>query len=195
MANHVNNHIQVEEISEEGQKVWDSFVERIEALPDDGHLTGLFYEADKEGYWIVPEGVHASEAVGAKWAFARELDFCYINVESAWAAVIPLVEHIAQEIGKVDPDVLISLQYEDEMPNFVGVATFNCDGLDTNNDCSHEELREFIFNNNPELGEKWDEDEEDWIEEHRDDAEDEFYMCVWEEAESWQIDNKEWSIK
>jgi hypothetical protein len=90
---------------------------------------------------------------------------------------------------------LISLQYEDEMPNFVGVATFNCDGLDTDNDCGYDELREFIFNNNPELREKWDEDEEDWIEEHRDDAEDEFYMCVWEEAESWQIDNKEWSIK
>ena len=196
MANHVNNGILVEKISPEGQKVWDSFIERIEALPDDrGHLTGLFYETDEEGYWIVPEGVHASEAVGAKWAFAYELDEETMIVQSAWSPVIPLVEHIAIEIGKVDPDVLISLAYEDEMPNFVGVATFDCDGLNTDHDCSYEELREDIFEKDAELKEMWDEDEDDWIEEHRDDAEENFHFYLWEEIDNWQACHKEWSIR
>jgi len=195
MANNVYNNLQVQDITPEGQKVWDSFVERIEALPGNGHLTGLFYEADEDGYWIVPEGVHAGEAVGAKWAFATELDDESMRIESAWAPVIPLVEHIAMEIGKVDPDVQLVLTYEDEMPNFIGVTTFTADGIDTDNDMDHDDIREMIFTQHPDIREMWDEDEGDWKEGKEDEGYDAYSEVQWEVMSDWQIENTEWSIR
>ena len=175
--------------------MWDSFVERINALDHNGHLTGLFYEADDDGYWIVPEGVHAGEAVGAKWAFATELDDESMRIESAWAPVIPLAEHIAQEIGKVDPDVQLVMTYEDEMPNFIGVTTFTADGVDTDNDIDHEDIQDMVFSQHPEIREMWDEDENDWKEDKEEEGYDAYADVQWEIMSDWQMKNIEWSIK
>ena len=196
MANHVNNNLRVDTISPEGQKVWNSFIERIEALKEDGsngHLTGLFYKADKDGYWIVPEGVHASEAVGAKWAFAYDHDEEFVNIESAWSPVIPLAEHIAQEIGKVDPDVRLVMTYEDEGPNFVGVTTFTADGVDTDNDLDWDDLRDLVINQHEEIAERWDAEECDWHEDQEEEGEDMMSEVIWETASDWQYENIEWS--
>ena len=196
MANHVNNYLRVECISPEGQKVWDSFIERIEALAEDGsagHLTGLFYEADSEGYWIVPEGEFPSEAVGAKWAFAYDKDDTFINIESAWAPVIPLAEHIAQEIGKVDPSVQLVMTYEDEGPNFVGVTTFDVDGVNSDIDLDWDDLRDLVINQHEEIREKWDADECDWHEGQEYDGEEMMSEVIWEVANDWQYANIEWS--
>ena len=196
MANNVYNYLEVQDITPEGQKVWDSFVERINALPGNGHLTGLFYEADEDGYWILPEGVYyAGEAVGAKWAFATELDEESMRIESAWSPVIPLAEHIAMEIGKVDPDVQLVLSYEDEMPNFIGVTTFTADGIDTDNDLDHEDIQEMIFTQHPDIREMWDEDECDWKEGKEEEGYDLFFDVQYEVMSDWQIRNIEWSIK
>ena len=198
MANHVNNNLRVDEITPEGQKVWDSFIERIEALREDGsngHLTGLFYKADEDGYWIVPEGVHASEAVGAKWAFCYDHDEEFMIIESAWAPVIPLAEHIAKEIGKVDPDVRLTMTYEDEGPNFVGVTTFTADGVDTDNDLDWDDLRDLVISQHEDIKELWDADEGDWHEDQEEDGEDLMSQVIWETASDWQYDNMEWSIR
>jgi len=193
MANNVNNMLQVECISPEGQKVWNSFIKRIEALPDRGHLTGLFYEADDDGYWIVPEGVHAAEAVGAKWAFADDMADDFLMIESAWAPVIPLAEHIALEIGKVDPTFHMVMTYEDEMPNFVGVATFDHEGLNSDNDIDWDEIKELIINQHEEIAERWDAEEGDWHEGQEEEGEEMMSEVIWETANDWQHANKEWS--
>ena len=197
MANHVNNNLRVDEITSEGQKVWDSFIERIEALREDGsngHLTGLFYKADEDGYWIVPEGVHASEAVGAKWAFCYDHDEEFMIIESAWAPVIPLAEHIAKEIGKVDPDVRLTMTYEDEGPNFVGVTTFTADGVDTDNDLDWDDLRDLVISQHEDIKELWDADECDWHEGQEDEGDDLLNQVIWETANDWQHENMEWSV-
>ena len=193
MANNVNNYLRVERISTEGQKVWDSFVDRIEALPGRGHLTGLFYEADKDGYWIVPEGVHAGEAVGAKWAFADDVCDESMNIESAWSPVIPLAEHIAQEIGKVDPDVRLVLTYEDEMPNFVGVTTFNSEGVDTDVDIDWDEIQELVINQHEEIAERWDYVAGDWHEGQEEEGPEMISDVIWDTTSDWQCDNTEWN--
>ncbi len=193
MANNVNNSLAVVQISEEGQKVWDSIIARIEALPDNKHLTGLFYEADSDGFWIVPEGVYAGDAVGAKWAFPNDYDECYINIESAWGPVIPLAEYIAEEIGKVDPDVKLVMTYEDEMPNFIGVTTFTADGIDTDNSIDADDLQQYLFEQHPDIGEMWDEDECDWKEGKEDDAWDAMSDVQWDVYNEWQEAHTEWS--
>jgi len=195
MANNVNNYLAVDQISPEGQKVWDSFVKRIEALPGNGHLTGLFYEADSDGYWIVPEGVWAGDAVGAKWAFSHDLDEYGMNIESAWSPVVSLAEHIAEEIGKVDPDVRLVLTYEDEMPNFIGVTTFTADGVDTTNDIDYDDIQEMIFSQHPDIRELWDEDEGEWKEGKEDEGWDLMTDVQWDIMNDWQMNNTEWSTK
>jgi hypothetical protein len=195
MANNVNNYLRVATISTEGQKVWDSFVKRIEALPDRGHLTGLFYEADEDGYWIVPEGEYAGDAVGAKWAFADDIDDDFMSIESAWSPVIPLAEHIAQEIGKVDPSVQLVMTYEDEMPNFVGVTTFNAEGIDMDNDIDWDELRDRIIDQHEEISERWDAEECDWHEGQEEEGEDMMREIIWDVVCDWQSENTEWSIE
>ena len=195
MANNVNNYLRVESISPEGQEVWDDFVERINALPDRGHLTGLFYEADENGHWIVPEGVHPAEAVGAKWAFTLDIDADTMNIESAWAPVIPLAEHIALEIGKVDPTFRMVMTYEDEMPNFVGVATFDHEGLNTDIDIDWDEIRDRIINDHEEIRERWDADECDWHEGQEEEGEEMMSEVIWDTANDWQYENTVWSNK
>jgi hypothetical protein len=195
MANNVNNSLAVVQISEEGQKVWDSIMARIDALPDNKHLTGLFYEADSDGYWITPEGVYAGDAVGAKWAYPYDYDDCYINIESAWGPVIPFAEYIAEEIGKVDPDVRLVMTYEDEMPNFIGVTTFTADGIDTDNCLDADDVQEYLFEQHPDIGEMWDEDEGDWKEGKEDDAWDAMSEVQWDVYNQWQEENTEWSAQ
>ena len=198
MANNVNNYMQVECISPEGQKVWDSFIERIDALPGRGHLTGLFYEADEEGYWINSEGERvgheAGEAVGAKWAFADDASDDYMNIESAWGPVLPLAEHIAKEIGKVDPSFRMVMTYEDEMPNFIGVATFHDEGLDTDVDLDWDEIKELVLSQHEEIAERWDAEEEDWHEGQEEEGEEMMSDVMWDTTSNWQMENTEWSV-
>jgi len=193
MANNVNNYLSVVTVTPEGQKVWDSIIERIDALGDNKHLTGLFYEADAKGYWIVPEGEYAGDKVGAKWAFPLDYDSDGISIESAWGPVIPLAEYIAEEIGKVDPSVQLLMTYEDEMPNFIGVTTFNADGVDIDNSIDYEEVREYLIDKNPELKKLWDEEEEDWTDE--DEALEIMSDVQWDLYNAWQDENTEWSTR
>ena len=195
MANNVNNNLGVIQISEEGQKVWDGIMSRIDDL-ENGHLTGLFYEADSDGRWILPEGVfYAGDAVGAKWAYRTDCDDTFINIESAWSPVIPLAEWIAKEIGKVDPDVKLTMTYEDEMPNFIGVTNFTDDGIDTDNDIDADDLQEYLFDKHPDIRELWDYDECDWKEGKEEEGYDIMTDVQWEVYDEWQCENTEWSVQ
>ena len=194
MANHVYSNLSVVQISIEGQKVWDSIIERIENLGDNKHLTGLFYEADENGYWIVPEGEYAGDKVGAKWSFPQDWDETHLSVESAWSPVIPLAEYIAKEIGKVDPSVQLVMTYEDEFPNFIGVTTFTAKGMDTDNDIDQDDIREMIFTQYPDIREMWDEDECDWKEGQEDEGYDAMSDVQYDVMNAWQDDHTEWSI-
>jgi hypothetical protein len=116
-----------------------------------------------------------------------------VNIESAWSPVIPLAEHIAIEIGHVDPDVRLILTYEDEGPNFVGVTTFDADGINTFNDLDWDDLRETVIHNHEEIRERWDAEECDWHEGQEDEGEDMMSEVIWETASDWQHENIEWS--
>jgi len=193
MANNVSNSLSVVQISPEGQKVWDSIIARIDALPEGKHLTGLFYEADSDGYWIVPEGEWAGDKVGAKWAFPCDYDDEFISIESAWGPVIPLAAYIAEEIGKVDPDVKLVMNYEDEFPNFIGVTTFTAEGVDCDNDLDWDDIRDLIFSKYEDIREMWDEDECDWKEGKEEEGYDMMTDVQWEVMNEWQEENTEWS--
>ena len=57
---------------------------------------------------------------------------------------------------------------QDEMPNFVGVASFTRHGLDDQSEMDYDEIREKCINDHAELAEMWDEDLGDWQEDKED---------------------------
>jgi hypothetical protein len=180
MANHVSNYLAVQgELSEAGQKVWNEFV--VEQLEKDGNLYKFIFDSEEE----YDRGVMC-ERIGAKWAVSEDFDESGVSITSAWGPVGPFAEMVAEKIGEVDPDVRLALTYEDEMPNFVGVATFTKDGMEMDESIEHEEILELVLDREPQLREWYDEDAEEWIEEHEEEAMDLLSDVQWDVINEWQ---------
>ena len=199
MANHVSAYLSVRNISEEGQKVWDDYVvgtlEKSKKLNSyEVHLGHFLFECNREtGEFIDWDFNTMCEEVGAKWAYATDWDECGVSTYSAWSPVIEWAQTVAQKIGKVDPEVSLVLTYEDEFPNFVGVSTFDKDGLDTDNAIDWDDMSRIIRDNEEDLAKLWNEDEEEYTDE--DAAYDILSDVQWDYINDWQSANEEWSIK
>ena len=192
MANHVSGYLSVRTISEEGQKVWDKIVSDLEAKKNTGeyeiHLGHFIFENFDDDW----DFNRMCDEIGAKWAYMTDADESGMAMYSAWSPCGEFADTVATMIGLIDPSVQLVLTYEDEMPNFVGVATFTKDGLDTDNVLESEELAEIMRNNDPELNELWDEENEEWKDE--DAAWDLIYEIQWDTINDWQANNEDWSI-
>ena len=193
MANHVNGYLSVRTISEEGQKVWDKIVSDIQAKKKDGeyeiHLGHFIFE-DLDNDW---DFNRMCDEIGAKWAYATDMDEGGMAMYSAWSPCGEFADTVAKMIGEVDESVEIVLTYEDEMPNFVGVATYTKDGLDTDNCLEHDEMMDILKEKEPRLVELWDDAAEEWTDEEE--AWDLIQDIQWEAISDWQADNEEWSIR
>ena len=192
MANHVSGYLSVRQISEEGQKVWDKTISKLEKSKSEGdyevHLGHLLFE-DFEKDW----DFHTMcDEIGAKWAYATDYDESMISMYSAWSPCLSFVENLAIEIGKVDPDVQLVLTYEDEFPNFVGVATYNYEGTVCDNELDIDELLQICRNNDPDLEKLWDEENEDWMEDKEEEAYEILSEIQWDVINEWQNNNEEW---
>ena len=56
----------------------------------------------------------------SKWVNIEDFDQYSISGYSAWSPVIPIVENLTEYLSKFDPNVTISMTYEDEFRNFFG---------------------------------------------------------------------------
>ena len=193
MANHVSGYLSIQTISEEGQKVWDKIVSDLESKKHEGdyeiHLGHYIFENFDDDW----DFNRMCDEIGAKWAYATDWDEQGMSMYSAWSPCGEFVEDVAMRIGEVDESVQIVLTYEDEFPNFVGVATYTKDGMDTDNYLESEELLELVKERQPELRELWDAEKEEWTEEEK--AWDLIYEVQWDVIADWQADNTEWSVQ
>ena len=78
-----------------------------------------------------------------------------------------VVEMIAKEISEVDSNSTVTVEYEDECPNFVGVALYKGGEVVDQEMFEWDEIKNKL-NEIPELAEHWNEEEEDWSDEGRD---------------------------
>jgi hypothetical protein len=195
MANHVDNYIKVTQISEEGQKVWNDIVAKLERISKDPegrgevHLGLMFWDDfDAEGF----DRGGMCDKVGAKWAYATDWNAeegdNFISCYSAWSPVTEFVQWIGAEIAKVDPDVMLSMEYRDEMPNFVGIAHFMADDENERYELEWDEILELCRDESTELQEWWDEDENDFKEEHEEEARDIVWELQYDVVDAW-MDN------
>lgn len=162
MANSVINYITAARLSSEGKKRWEEIMAEIRKLPMDQtgeyNLSEFFGEKSSRGEMV--------SQVGAKWAYAYDLDDVFTGgfcVRSAWSPVGEFVDWIATEITKVDNTAIITLLYEDEMPNFIGAHVYTNWGLDDSMDLDAVDIPLMLIQKHPELAEVWDDDVEEWI--------------------------------
>jgi hypothetical protein len=193
MANHVQGYLSIRKISEKGQKVWDKIVADLQTHKDgpfgEVHLGHFIFE-DFDNDW---DFNRMCDEIGAKWAYATDMDEQGMAMYSAWAPCLEFTEIVAKMIGEVDKSVEIVLTYEDEMPNYAGVATYTKDGLDTDNCLEHDEMLGILKEKEPRLVELWDEDAEEWTDEEE--AWDLIQDIQWDTIAEWQADNEDWSIR
>lgn len=188
MANHVDNYIQLVQTNEAGQKVWNGIIQKLEKIREgeacthEAHL-GLMFWDDYEAEGFDRSGM--CEKVGAKWAYATDWDMDFINAYSAWGPIGEFCEWIAEQIGAVDPDVRLSLEYRDEMPNFAGIAHYTPEGENENYEIDYDEIRQLCIEQSEELQEIWSEEDQDWKEEKEEDAWDLMLEMQWDVIAEW----------
>ena len=188
MANHVSGYISLENASEAGQKVWNEFVVGTIEKHKDNYEThlGHFLFEEKEGEFIDWNFDKMCEEVGAKWAYASDVDESGVSFYSAWSPVGGFCELIASKIGEVDEDFRLVMTYEDEMPNFVGVSIYDHTGLDEDYYLESDELMQMLLESDAELNELYDHDEGDWKEGKEEDAWEILHEIQYDFISDWQ---------
>ena len=184
MANHVQCSISAN-TNEAGQAVWDKIIEKLDEnkSPDspwgmEVSLHVLFEDApeDLTRDWMC-------DNVGAKWAYAQDWDESYLNTQSAWSPVTEFAMHISELISAVDPDAVITMTYEDEFYNFIGLARYEHGEEVWDESLEYDELIERLRHNVAELADLWDEDEMDWTDEY--DAQELISEYIHDEVWQW----------
>ena len=103
-------------------------------------------DRDTRGWWV--------DNIGAKWCHFIDVGDDSMHFESAWGYPDALFLRIHQEACKIDPNVVMTIRYDDEMPNFFGSAVY------ANGEMYDEEYWDDESYNNLELKFYWDEEEE-----------------------------------
>jgi hypothetical protein len=188
MANHVSGYITLENASEEGQKVWDTFVLGTIAENRDNYEThlGHFLFEEKDGEFVDWDFNRMCEEVGAKWAYATDADESGFAYYSAWSPLNALCEMISQKIGEVDKDFRLIMTYEDEMPNFVGCAIYDHSGQDEEAYMEHDDLLQLLMEEDAELKALYDEDEGDWKDGKEEEAWEILHEIQYDFISDWQ---------
>jgi hypothetical protein len=123
MANHVMSNITV-------RNPTSDVVEFISSLftKEEG---GYNYDIDLNKLYENTEGSDTRQwyidNIGAKWMTIDDVGGDYFNTVTAWSAPIDFFEVLCLKLQSIQPDVQVSMTYEDEMPNFIGVSVFDGD--------------------------------------------------------------------
>ena len=110
MANHVNSNIEFSNISEEASKF-------LLSLPTDNEeiLVKIFPDYKSEGEWYI-------ENIGSKWITFDDIYDVTLNITTAWDSPYLFYRNLYDKLHSLgSPDLEMWVQYDDEMPNFVGI--------------------------------------------------------------------------
>lgn len=178
MANHVNSYCRVE-ANEDGLKVFQQIMDRVKRDPEkyEKSLGYAFWDNDEEFTYD-----RMIEEVGAKWAYTTDIEEDSVAIYSAWNYVERFFEYVAKQVGDADPGSYLVVNYEDEMPNFVGVTVFDIGGIYDNVELDGDDVHEYIRNVDAEIAAEYNHETEDYSElgwEYLNES-------MWEHIQTWQ---------
>lgn len=181
MANHVNSYLRFLYLNEEGKSKLKEIIKTMESRRGDDYECHLGYAFVEDLNTI--DITWMCDMVGAKWAYATDMDEYAFAMYSAWSAPTEFAEWIIKQVSEGNPDALGVLTYEDEMPNFIGVLVYGNEGLLDGCEMDSEDIIRERMEEDPRLRELWDEEEE-WF---TDDGE-EYRECLYDWIHQWQED-------
>ena len=194
MANNVRCAVRFVNIDEAGKEKLQSLYSRIR------RTEGSLWFGD---LWVAPGGdidyeetntrSWYTDNVGTKWCYFDEFDNDYFVTQSAWDWPSDGVEWVVTQVAKAQPNIVAEVQYDDEMPNFVGAAVFTKDGLYEDFQLDYDELRLGIMDEHEDIAAEWNDEEEEFSEEGNDlfydvlydyinDRQDDFFLEITKDA-------------
>lgn len=178
MANYVNFTVNFDQINEAATAKLKELYARIRN-EESSHawFSDMFVEGDLT-YEDTGKYEWTTANIGPKWCYLEEFDETFMNGTSAWCYPEEGITKLLEILEEADPDIITSVTYEDENPNFVGCSVFEgsvqIDGLEYD----YEEIREVVIGASEILNEdSWNSDDEEWVD---DEAEDVFQEELWE---------------
>ena len=180
MANHVHFSVNFHQINDEARAKLKEMFGRIREDGNYRWFSDIFVEGDLT-YEETEKYAWTTENIGPKWCYFEDYDAegePYFNGEAAWSAPEEGLVKLLEILEEYDPNIITSMTYEDEMPNFVGVYVYDGSECYDGFEDEWEELRDRVISVSETLTEEsWNEDEEEWADE---DAEDTFREEMWE---------------
>lgn len=171
MANHVTTYVHFVEMNEEARNHLKEMYTRLRTSEDRQRIWfGDIFVKDKTDYDSTETYDFMVEKVGAKWAYFEEYDESGFSVCSAWSYPSDGIAAILSELAEFDPKMITTTTYEDEMPNFVGCEVYFGDVLEDGSEWDDEEILDEVMHRIPELLGKYDEVEQEWVDEESEDV-------------------------
>ena len=177
MANHVSYHVYFREINDAAKARWKEMTSNLEAENHEYWFGDLWVDG-KEGSPTKDEVRQYSwttDVIGPKWCYIQDFDEDSFSGYSAWSAPEEGLVKILEELEKFDPNIITSITYDDEMPNFVGWSVYKGSEMEDGCEDDDEEIRDAVFHAHPHLREQWDEDACEWATDEDGDQTDESY--------------------
>jgi hypothetical protein len=162
MANHVNTNVDFYRITDEGKAKLQEMISRVRKDQNYEWFSDLWVDGEK-GSPTYEESMQYSwtcENVGPKWCYFDEVEDTRFRLTSAWNYPEAGLAWLSRQIGKVDPTVIMTATFEDEMPNFYGVGVFTADGVYDAVLIEYDELVDDLNAQYPELLELYDEEQD-----------------------------------
>jgi hypothetical protein len=82
------------------------------------------------------------ENVGTKWCHFEDWSLDGFSSTSAWGVPFDAITNFCKKLDELFPGTYAVVQYEDEMPNFIGAAIVDKDGVDEVTELEDEEVFE-----------------------------------------------------
>ena len=167
MANNVYSRITFREINEDAVNKLKELFDRCEEQEWGRRwFADMFVEGDVT-YDNVKQYEWTCEHIGPKWCYIEdhsfESDDVFLQTESAWSPPEQGMIKLLEILTEIDPNIVTTLTYEDEMPNFIGAYVYKGTEIVDGAEDDSNEIVEYVLDGNPELREHWDEDTDDWV--------------------------------
>ena len=128
MANHVNSTLWFDRLNPKGRERlamnlrWNELKQSNQRLEN---FHDIMEHSPEE-----PDYNWYHDHVGPKWCYFEDYDLDHIHCKSAWGWPLEGYGWLVNELRKQDPHLLARVTYEDEMPNFYGVAGWGPAGFE-----------------------------------------------------------------
>jgi hypothetical protein len=190
MANHVHFHIEFHQINDAAKEKLQEMGKRIRTDGSYRWFSDMFVEGDLT-YEQAEKYEWTCDNIGPKWSYFEDYDFDsdnpYMNGEAAWSAPEQGLTKLLGILAKLDPNMITSITYEDEMPNFIGASVYEGEWMYDGFEDDWSELRERVISASEILTEdSWNADDEEWADEE---SESQFQDEMWE-----VIGDAQWSL-